>query len=118
MRRNRKEEIKIFLSIIKQLIRQEPNIKIEDITKLYNIPRRTFYRLWKDSPEGISPKKFLESLRLEMAKEFLSKRKKVKEVANKLGFCEQGYFSKWFKKLTGVSPKTYIKNLESGTKLP
>ena len=35
---------------------------------------------------------------------------KIKEVANEVGYEDSLYFSKVFKKITGVSPKEYIRS--------
>lgn len=49
---------------------------------------------------------------MEEAKHLLvHSRMKVKDVANYLGYQDSLYFSKVFKKETGVSPKEYIKNV-------
>ena len=50
--------------------------------------------------------------KMEEAKHLLvHSRMKVKDVANYLGYQDSLYFSKVFKKETGVSPKEYIKNV-------
>ena len=37
--------------------------------------------------------------------------KSIKEIANELGFEDEFYFSRYFKKLTNVSPKTFRENV-------
>ncbi|OCN04505.1 hypothetical protein A4S06_02515 [Erysipelotrichaceae bacterium MTC7] len=46
-------------------------------------------------------------LRIEKSKEMLNENKKIKEIALDLGFQSQNYFTKVFKKVTGVTPKEY-----------
>ncbi|MEF9961690.1 MAG: response regulator [Erysipelotrichaceae bacterium] len=45
--------------------------------------------------------------RIEAAKVMLKSNKRIKEIAFEVGFQGQNYFSKIFKKYTGVTPKTY-----------
>ncbi|MCR1960575.1 hypothetical protein CWE04_01130 [Thomasclavelia cocleata] len=45
--------------------------------------------------------------RVEKAKEMLKENYQIKEIASKLGFGSHNYFSKVFKKVTGLTPKEY-----------
>lgn len=56
---------------------------------------------------------YITDIRMQKAKELLGKRNmKLSEVAEKIGYNDNGYFSKCFKKYFGISPSTYenIKN--------
>ncbi|WP_280681256.1 MULTISPECIES: response regulator [unclassified Breznakia] len=46
-------------------------------------------------------------LRIEKSKKLLSEDKKIKEIAYALGFKSQNYFTKVFKKVTGITPMEY-----------
>ena len=53
---------------------------------------------------------YVNQMKINKAKELLIKENhKVYEVSDKLGFESAFYFSKVFKKITGYSPKEYIK---------
>ena len=57
--------------------------------------------------------KYLTSVRLEKAKEYLSlTNEKIIDIAGKCGYNEVYYFSHSFKKYTGVSPKKYREDLK------
>jgi len=57
---------------------------------------------------GTSPMAYFVELRIQRGKEYLdSSNLSVKEIAWKLGFEDQLYFSRIFKKVTGVSPSIY-----------
>lgn len=60
---------------------------------------------------GVSPGEYLTRYRIELAKEILHSNRDmlVKEVADMVGFKEAYYFSKTFKKETGVWPSEYQK---------
>ena len=45
--------------------------------------------------------------RVEASKELLKSGKRIKEIAYEVGFQGQNYFTKIFKKYTGVTPKMY-----------
>ena len=60
----------------------------------------------------MTPMDYVNYKKMEEAKHLLvHSRMKVKDVANYLGYQDSLYFSKVFKKETGVSPKEYIKNV-------
>lgn len=57
---------------------------------------------------GISPVLYLSNLRIEKAKEFLlTESLSISEVAALVGYKDPLYFSKVFKKATGISPKKF-----------
>jgi AraC family transcriptional regulator of arabinose operon len=57
---------------------------------------------------GVSPQRFLETQRLERAKQLLGyTADSVKEIAFKVGFGSAFYFSLRFKRYTGKSPKAW-----------
>ena len=60
-----------------------------------------------------SPKRYLLSQRLEKAKEILAGGASVKEASLRTGFDDQLYFSRIFKKKTGISPTMYRSNIYS-----
>lgn len=60
--------------------------------------------------KGMSPSEYLSHYRVEKAKELFVEHPnmKVYDVANAIGMTDQYYFSKLFKKTTGVWPKEFI----------
>lgn len=69
-------------------------------------------RLFKQHNNGISPGEYLSSYRIEKAKRIMKENPDlmVKEVADMVGFHDAYYFSKIFKKKTGMWPTEYYVN--------
>lgn len=87
------------------------NISINYLAKSFNFNRSYIYMLFKKE-FGISPQEYILNKRIEKAKELLSDRKRLRicEVAFAVGYSDPLYFSRLFKKATGVSPLKFAKN--------
>ena len=60
---------------------------------------------------GLTPMDYLVKTRIDESKFLLTNSSlKITEVANEVGYEDSLYFSKVFKKITGVSPKEYIRS--------
>ena len=57
--------------------------------------------------KGITPYRYIETIRINKSKELLKFNNDIVEVALKLGFTDQSHFTKTFKKLTGLTPGEY-----------
>jgi AraC-like DNA-binding protein len=58
----------------------------------------------------LSPIDFLHQVRISKAKELMfDKMMPISEIAEETGFCDQAYFNRIFKKLTGCSPTAFLK---------
>lgn len=57
--------------------------------------------------KGISPHKYLETVRIEKSKQFLEQNFPLAQVALKAGFTDQSHFTNAFKSLIGLTPKIY-----------
>ncbi|BAY81725.1 putative transcriptional regulator [Calothrix parasitica NIES-267] len=71
------------------------------------ISRYHFCRLFQKSM-GISPYQYLIKCRIERAKELLLQpHTSIADVALKVGFSNQSHFSKYFKRVVGMTPKEF-----------
>ena len=85
----------------------EPTLSVRDIAMQLDISEVHLRRLFKSSA-NTSPIKYINFLRLEKAKNMLiSSNLSIKEISNSVGFDDQFYFSKLFKKETGLSPTEF-----------
>ncbi len=77
------------------------------------LPRRTFDRRFR-AATGYSPKDYVQSLRVEEAKQFLEMdRHNVDAVAEAVGYSDPRAFRRLFKKMTGLSPAEYRRRFSS-----
>lgn len=80
------------------------HITLGELANLSDMSVTNFCREWSKHFE-CSPLRYRDSIRLHYAKEYLKTRYySISEVASKCGFEDVNYFSRFFKKHTGISP--------------
>ena len=86
------------------------NVTINSISENLGYSRNYLYTLFKNN-YGFSPQAYLLNLRIEKAKELLTKEQhlSINEVSRAVGYSDFLYFSRVFHKKVGVSPKEFIK---------
>ena len=100
-------EQKTLLQQIEQYYKSK--ISLEEIADELHVNRSYLSRFYKNKT-GVNLFDEILKLRIESAKEYLLKTDmKTYEVSEAVGFEDAGYFSKMFKKITGVSPKDFRK---------
>lgn len=94
---------------IKQIINSNPSSTEADISKSCSVSVSTLQRAFKDA-YGKTVTEYKNDIRIARAKRLLlSGMYSVEETAAMLNFCDSAYFSRCFKKNTGVSPKKFVK---------
>lgn len=85
----------------------DAHLRITELARLQNQPLSAFSRSFhKDF--GVNIKAFLDERLARRAKELLlTSDKKIREVAGELGFRDEYYFSRFFKRLQGQSPQSF-----------
>jgi AraC family transcriptional regulator, arabinose operon regulatory protein len=92
----------------------QPHAKPRDVATRLGLSYESFRRRFRQLA-GVAPQKFHLSQMLNSAARLLdSTDLKSAEIARTLGFCDEAYFSRAFKKEKGRSPRTYRRN-QSGT---
>lgn len=85
-------------------------ISIDDLAAVSGVCRETFSRKFS-LITGISPKKFLTKILLDHAcRMLINETDSIKEIAEKLGFNNEFYFSRFFRKQLGIPPGQYRNN--------
>ncbi|AZA99648.1 AraC family transcriptional regulator [Chryseobacterium joostei] len=81
-------------------------LSIDSIAKLAYVSKSNFFKMFRDEL-GISPNDFILQERISKAKELLAGQNSIKETAFQTGFSDTNYFTRVFKQLVGVTPKSY-----------
>lgn len=84
--------------------REKP--RLEDLCALAGMSRSTLLRSFTRS-KGITPYRYLETLRVNAAKALLAHGMRPAEAALEAGFSDQSHFTNQFVRYTGVSPGAY-----------
>ena len=88
----------------------DQEMKINCLANLCGLSERSFRRLFHEVC-GLSPKRYLSTLRIKHAKEHLASCRGIREVAQLCGFCDVYHFSKFFRSECGMSPSEYIRSI-------
>lgn len=83
------------------------DLSVPRLCNEFHISKNKIYEL-SDSIYGMSIASYIRKKRVEIAKKYLSEGFSVSEAAEKSGFYDSNYFSKIFKRETGVLPSKFI----------
>lgn len=85
----------------------ERGITVSEISRYIGVSMSYLSRIFKDET-GNTIINYINEKKIQKAKEYLGGTDmKIYEIAEKLGFENTTYFSYFFKKYTGISPKEY-----------
>jgi len=91
----------------------DSKVTIDELARIANISPKYFVDLFKKT-YGISAMDYLTSLRINRAKRLMArpgaKLLKMKDIAQEVGYHDEFYFSRRFKKETGMTPTAYIQS--------
>ncbi|MBO5923051.1 MAG: helix-turn-helix transcriptional regulator [Lentisphaeria bacterium] len=80
---------------------------IDKLSARYGFSRRNFLRHW-ERIFHCTPGEYLNKLKLLEAKRILKETSfPLAEIANQLGFCDVGYFCRFFRRHTGITPRKF-----------
>lgn len=82
------------------------NISLDDLLSMTNFGKSYLLRSFTKKI-GISPYRYLQTVRIDRAKKFLEQGIPPIEVADMSGFSDQSHFTNCFKEFIGLTPKQY-----------
>ena len=82
-------------------------LKITDLCQIVYMSKPSLFRTFKNE-FGISPIEFVIRERIRLAKNLLGSQNSIKESCFKSGFNNLHYFVRTFKRVEGITPKTYV----------
>lgn len=83
------------------------NVKVSDIAKYIGINHFNLTSIFKKELH-VSPHEYLVNYRLQIAAELIKTTNlSIQDISNQAGYNDPGNFTKMFKNMYGVSPKTY-----------
>jgi AraC-like DNA-binding protein len=86
------------------------DMTVDNLAEHLKVDRTTLFRTFKET-FGVSPKKYIDRLRIEKACQLLSMNQlKIKDIAKACGYSNQSYFSQIFEKHFECSPSEWRKN--------
>ena len=111
---NSRKDSKTSLDYIKpaqtimELYFSDPKLTVAEIASRLRISKEHFSRIFK-SKVGISPKKYLNDIRMKKSVEFLTQSKDtITQIAQKIGFADVFAFSRAFSHYYGCPPSEYV----------
>lgn len=82
---------------------------VSEMATLAGMSVNHFIRTFK-SQTGLTPTQYLLNLRMRKARQLLFSTDKIKTVAQSVGYRDEHYFSRAFKKVEGIAPAFYMKH--------
>ena len=93
----------------------DEGLTVEELAEKLKLSRKDLDKVFS-SVLNISPKKYIISVRIDRACTALRKtNKSIAEIAESVGYANQFYFAKEFKRLTGMTPTQYRNSTENVT---
>lgn len=108
MRKEEKSGNKL-VDVVRKYLEENYKEKIttKDLSRQFGLVPSYLSMIFRQA-QGISPSDYLNNIRIKKAKQFLEETElSVKEIAERIGFADQLYFSKVFKKETGETPSAF-----------
>lgn len=90
----------------------EQHITLDDLCSVTALSKSTLLRAFTKA-KGITPYRYLQSVRVNKVKELLEKGISPAEAAQRLGFADQSHLTRYFGDFIGVSPSQYKRIFEN-----
>lgn len=93
----------------------EQNITLDELVSMTSFGKSYLLRMFTKET-GVSPYRYLQTVRLKEAKRLLETGEPPVEVAGMTGFADQSHFTNFFKEFIGLTPKQYQRIFEHPVK--
>lgn len=93
------------------------NITLDELLSMTNFGKSYLLRSFTKQI-GVSPYRYLQTIRLDRAKKFLEQGIAPIDAANMAGFSDQSHFTNFFKEFIGLTPKQYQKIFTNTVSIP
>lgn len=90
----------------------DENITLDELLSMTDFGKSYLLRTFTKQV-GISPYRYLQTVRMEKAKKFLKQGIAPVDAANLTGFNDQSHFTRFFKEFIGLTPKQYQRSFHS-----
>ncbi|WP_416325934.1 AraC family transcriptional regulator [[Eubacterium] hominis] len=87
------------------------NLSLDELADMANCSRSYLLKSFTKQ-YGISPYRYLQSIRIDKAKHYLEEQMPIIDIAQLCGFTDQSHFSNYFKNFIGITPKQYQRIFE------
>lgn len=99
-----------------ELMESSSDKTMDEIAQICGVSEGYFRKLFREY-SGVNPIEFRQKHRIEKAKQLLLlDTHSIGEIADELNFSDIYHFSKTFKKITGISPQKYAKQIKTKNK--
>jgi AraC-like DNA-binding protein len=92
----------------RELLAVEPEVSLTRLAREAGLPPATFLRNFRKQ-FGCTPRVYATARRIAAAKHALKSGRPVADVALDFGFCDQGHFTRVFRRWTGATPGTFAR---------
>ena len=108
LKTDRRVEFKEPIKKVKQFLddNYEKQISLHELSQISGMNKYTLIRNFTHEMQ-ITPYQYLETIRINQAKKLLEAGIDLTETAILAGFSDQSHFTRFFKKLIGLTPKQY-----------
>jgi len=98
----------------KYILENLQSIDTESLARCFALHKK-YFNVFCKKHTGQTPNNFIQTVKIAEAKKMLSSRSiTIREAARHTGFSDEGYFSKVFKRLTGITPGEYREKILNG----
>lgn len=88
------------------------NVRLSELSSMANLSEFHLLRLFR-AVVGLPPHAYLIQKRIDYARSLLSRQLPILQVGLETGFTDQSHFTRWFKKIVGITPGQYRRHSNS-----